>query len=277
MLWWLALGLARAGCDNAELQDRLAQARARYAAEDEDGFYAAMEAASASLGCLHEPLSRSSAAEWLRASALEGAVRGGPGVRERVVGALRAGLELDPTLALFPGALPESYWSARYAEARALTLGPTRAAVASPGAGMRVDGVAEAALHPELPAVVQCVAADGEVLWTRALPAGEAPPTCEAPLRPTEPAPAPPRCADRMSRGATWGLAGGTLALVGSSAALYLWNTRAIADYESVVREDGEDALRAARFRTNLSGVGSVAAGALAGVGGAALVWKGCF
>ena len=54
---------------------------------------------------------RPNVAEWHRTTALLVAVDGGAGSRERVIAGLRAGLEIDPTLSIYPGALPENYRS----------------------------------------------------------------------------------------------------------------------------------------------------------------------
>lgn len=280
MLWLAALGLARAGCDNTDLQDQLALARTRYASQDEAGFRGAMEAAERNLSCLDEPLRRPTAAEWHRASALEAAVSGGPDARERVVAALRAGLELDPTLALFPGALPEAYWAARYEEARALVLAPSQATTAGVGARLSVDGDPAAGRRVELPAVLQCSNSDGAINWTRALGPGEAAPPCEAaPRVAVEPVVAEPEdaCGGRLSRGASLGLLGGALALGGASAGLSLWNAAAWEDYLAVPPGGTEEELLAARRLTNGTLLGAATSGALALGAAGGLAWKGCF
>ena len=127
MIAWLCLmlGLARAECDNSTLADQLTDARNRYAKMDEAGFRSSLSAAQNTLACMGEPLRRSVAADWHRADALLAAVDGSD--RARVVADLRAALEIDPTVSLFPGALPDTYWTARYAEAHALALGEAQA------------------------------------------------------------------------------------------------------------------------------------------------------
>ncbi len=282
-LWLVALGPAWAGCDNASLQDHLAEARARYASQDEAGFRAAVAAADEDLGCLGEPLRRAVATEWHRTQALLTAVSGGPAARERVVGALRAGFELDPTIALFPGALPEAYWSARYEEARALSLSPATPPLAGPNASLSVDGVPGGGLRRELPALLQCSNSSGLVLWTRALAPGEATPVCEAPppaiAAPQEPPVEPPqeRCAGRLSRKASFGLAGGALGLAGASAGLYVFNRAFAEAYDQLGAEDGQEALEQHASLTNGTGTASVLTG-VASLGAAgALALRGCF
>ncbi len=283
---WLALP-AHAACDNASLQDHLSEARDRYARQDEDAFRAAMSAAAQDLGCMTEPLRRGTAADWHRTQALLAAVSGGPGARERVVASLRAGLELDPTLALFPGALPESYWSSRNQEARALTLSAPTAVLAEPGARLSVNGSLEEGRRAELPALLQCSNSSGAPIWTRDLAPGEPTPAC-APLpsvqEPVKEEP-PPACAGRLSRGASFGLLGGALVATGGSLGFFLWNQSLEADYADVLAADpsardpvqAEADLRALAAGQNRTAIGSVAAATLAGGAAGAVVLRGCF
>lgn len=278
-----ALATARAECDNAGVQDHLAEARAAYASQDETRFVAEMTAAEHDLFCLTEPVRRSVAADWHRARALQAAVSGGPGSRERVVSSLRAGLELDPTVALFPGALPEAYWSSRYQEARALPT-PAELAVAAEADGTAyINGALGAPRLEGLPAVMQCLSPARGVEWTRSLAADEEAPECRplilrTPLPVSEPQPEPtPRCAGRMSRGATYGLLGGAVVAAGTGAGLAAWNGRAYAAYEAIGSDDSAEELIAASERVNRTQTGAIAAGALALGGALGLAWRGCF
>lgn len=282
MLWLVALaGLARAECDNGALADALAEARARYAAVDEAGFRDAMARSEAALACMREPVRRPNVAEWHRTTALLVAVDGGAGSRERVIAGLRAGLEIDPTLSIFPGALPENYWVARYDEARALTLG---AAVPLTGPVV-VDGVSGGSRRAGLPALVQCLDDGGGVQWTRVIGADEPAPACVP-----APAPAPAEtspvalnaqlsdpCEGRLSRGATWGLVGAAGAFALGSAGLYLWNDALYDTYTSWPATGDRDAYDAQRVRVNAVGAASVASGALAAGLAVPVVVKGCF
>lgn len=286
MIAWLLVlvsGLAEAECDNSTLADQLADARRRYTNMDEAGFRLAVSAAHDTLACLGQPLRRSVAADWHRADALLTAVDGRD--KARVVADLRAAMEIDPTISLFPGALPESYWTARYAEARALPLGEQRPLAVEAGALLNVDGMAVSARWDALPALVQCDSEDGEVLWTAALQPGEPARVCA----PRAPAPLAAstgtdgahvertRCDGRLSRGATWGLTGGVLGLAGASAGLVALNGTAYERYEAVGPDDSERELYRAYLGTRITGFGAIGAGLGAGVLVLPIAFKGCF
>lgn len=259
MLWLVALvGFARAECDNGALADALALARSRYAAVDEDGFREAMSAAEATFSCMREPIWRPTVAEWHRTTALLVAVDGGLTSRERVVTGLRAGLEIDPTLAIFPGALPDNYWVARYHEARSLALG-AELPVLGP---VVVDGQPGGARRVGLPAVVQCLDEGGGVQWTQVVGADDPVPTCTPRAAVTLPKPAGP-CEGRLSRGATWGMLGGTAVAAGASAGLYLWNTDARERYAGFSMGDSLDDHTATWSEVNRTGAAFWAATAL--------------
>lgn len=278
-----ALATARAECDNADVQDHLAEARAAYAGQDEARFVAEMAAAEQDLFCLSEPIRRSVAADWHRARAIQAAVSGGPRSRERVVSSLRAGLELDPTVALFPGALPEAYWSSRYEEARTLPAPAAQPVEVQGGGQAYVNGTLDAPRPAGLPAVLQCGSPTRGIEWTRSLAPDEPVPECRplvlrTPMAVSEPEPPPPaRCEGRLSRGATFGLLGGTVLSAGAGAGLAVWNTSAYAAYEAMTEDDGADALIAASKVVNGTQLGAFAAGALAVGGAAGLAWRGCF
>lgn len=285
MIAWLLLwtGLARAECDNSTLADQLNDARNRYTNMDEAGFRASLSAARDTLACMGEPLRRSVAADWHRADALLTAVDGRD--KARVVADLRAALEIDPTISLFPGARPESYWTARYAEARALPLGEQRAVPVEAGALVTLDGMALSARWSALPVLEQCSTADGRVLWTAALLAGETSRAC------APPAPAPLAastdttgahvergpCDNRLSRGATWGMVGGVLGLAGASAGLVALNGQAWERYQGVTAADTEDDLYRAYIGTRVTGFGAIGAGTAAGLLVLPIAFKGCF
>ena len=276
MVWWLALfGLAWADCDNGALTDALAEARSRYASVDEAAFRAAMDHARVTLGCMREPLWRPTVAEWHRTTALLVAVNGGEGSRERVIAGLRAGLEIDPTLSIFPGALPENYWVARYDEARALDIGP-ELPVAGP---VVVDGRDHGGRHAALPAVVQCLDAAGGVQWTREILAEETMPACEAkaPVAALPTAPPPDPCAGRLSHAATWGVLGGTAVAAAGSAGLYLWNANARAHYSAFTTEDSREEFTKTWREVNGTGAAFLGAGLLAVGLGTTLGLKACF
>lgn len=285
MIAWLVLvlGVARAECDNSTLADQLTDARRRYAEMDEAGFRSSLSAAQNTLACMGEPLRRSVAADWHRADALLAAVDGRD--RTRVVADLRAALEIDPTMSVFPGALPDNYWTARYAEARALALGDPQALSVALGALITLDGMAVGARWSALPSLVQCSTEDGRVLWTEAVLPGQAPRACAPP-------PPPPlatstgvdgahvertRCDGRLPRGATWGMTGGVLALAGASAGLVKLNGVAWERYQAVGPDDTEDDLHRAWLETRVTGFGAIGAGAAAGLLVVPIAVKGCF
>ncbi len=283
--WLLVLvsGLARAECDNSTLADQLTDARVRYSKMDEAGFRLAVAAAHDTLACLGQPVRRSVAADWHRVDALLTAVDGRD--KGRVVSDLRAAMEIDPTISLFPGALPESYWTARYAEARALSPGEERVLAVEAGALVTVDGMALSIRREALPALVQCGAEDGTVLWTSALQPGEDARVCA----PRAPAPLAAstgtdgahverdRCDNRISRGGTWGMTGGVLALAGASAGLVALNGPAYERYQAITAEDTESELYRAYLLTRITGFGAIGAGAGAGLLILPIAFKGCF
>lgn len=274
-MWWLVAwtGLARAECDNGALADALALARERYAAVDEAAFRAAISRAEATFACMREPIWRPTVAEWHRTTALLVAVDGGEGSRERVVSGLRAGLEIDPTLSIFPGALPENFWVARYDEARALPLGADLPVVGP----VVVDGQPGGARRVGLPAVVQCLDDGGGVQWTHLVGADEPVPTCAPKAARVEATPVGPSCEGRFSPGATWLTLGGTAVAAGASAGLYLWNADARERYAGFAVGDSLDAHTRTWHEVNRTGAGFVAATALTAGLSVPLALNACF
>lgn len=194
---WLAFGRpAHASCAartrTADLQRPINEAQAAFASMDGTGFARAGERGAEALRCLSEPISPTMAAAWHRHEGLA-AFLADDAARAR--SAFRAARALQPSWALPEDvAPPGNPLTQLYEEAGALGPGPEEPVSVQPGLTLLVDGALSGAVPTERPAIVQVLAADGQVLHTDYLRVGAPLPAdlAEAAAAPKLAAVAPP-------------------------------------------------------------------------------------
>lgn len=148
----------------SDLQRPINEAQAAFASMDSGGFDRASLAGATALGCLAEPISTTMAAAWHRHEGLSAYLTDD---LARARSAFRAARTLQPAWSLPEDiAPPGNPLALLYDEASALGPGPEEPVWVQPGLTLLVDGAISTSLPAERPAIVQVLAADGQVLHT---------------------------------------------------------------------------------------------------------------